>query len=79
MAEKRGDVGSVGDGSVGGGGGGDRITGGGTWTWVPAGAWGRGCSDSSSSDSDPALGEFTGDVGRGGAGAEGVLAGGAER
>lgn len=33
MAEKRGDVGRVGDGSVGGGGGGDLMTGG-AWAWV---------------------------------------------
>lgn len=74
MAEKRGDVGNVGEGKLGGGGG-DRMAGGGACPWVSTGAGGRGCSDSSSSDSDPALGDFTGDVGRGGGAAEGALAG----
>lgn len=74
MVAKRGDVGNVGDGSAGGGGGGDRIAGGGAWVWGSPGTGGRSCSDSSSSDSDPALGDFRGVPGRGRAAAVQILA-----
>lgn len=64
MVAKRGDVGNVGDGSAGGGGGGDRMTGAGAWAWGSPGTDGLGFSDNSSSDSDPALGDFRGVLGR---------------
>jgi hypothetical protein len=62
IAEKRGDVG---DASVGGSGG-DRMAGGGPRNSGPTEADIPGCSDSSSSDAEPALGDMSGISVRGG-------------
>lgn len=57
----RGEVGRVGDGREGGGGGGERMaTGGAVSLFSSSSLVGRrGCSESSSSDSDPVLGDIT--------------------